>query len=231
MILACAGAAQSDTVLRAVMHSDLKILDPVWTPAYITRNHGYMIYDTLFVVDADGKIRPQMVERTDVSADQLTYVLTLRDGLVWHDGQKVTADDCVASIKRWAVRDPSGQVLMTFVDSLIAKDATTIEFKLKEPTNLVFAALSKPSFAPAFMMPKRVADTDPNVQISDFTGSGPFVFKRAEWRPGDKTDYVRFEGYRPRAEPPSALAGGKIAKVDRVEWRAISDHLQAANAL
>ena len=81
------------------------------------------------------------------------------------------------------------------------------------------------------MMPKRVAETDPNTQISDFTGSGPFVFKRDEWKPGDKTVYVKFDKYVPRAEPASGLAGGKVAKFDHVEWRAISDHQQAVNAL
>src|SRR5713101_5699789 len=93
--------AAAETVLRAVMHSDLKILDPIWTTAYISRNHGYMIYDTLFATDAKGEIKPQMVGNYDLSADKLTYTMTLRDGLVWHDGKPVTAEDCVASIKRW----------------------------------------------------------------------------------------------------------------------------------
>ena len=84
------------------MHSDLKILDPIWTTAYIVRNHGYMVYDTLFATDEKGEIKPQMVDKYEVSADKLTHTFTLRDGLLWHDGQPVTAEDCVASIKRWA---------------------------------------------------------------------------------------------------------------------------------
>ena len=103
--------------------------------------------------------------------------------------------------------------------------------KLKSPTGLVLLGLGKPSSNVPFMMPKRVAETDPNTQISDFTGSGPFVFKRDEWKPGDKTVYVKFDKYKPRSEPASGLAGGKVVKVDRVEWRAISDHQQAVNAL
>ena len=95
------------------MHSDLKIVDPIWTTAYITRNHGYMIYDTLFAMDEKGEIKPQMVEKYDVSADKLTYTFTLRDGLAWHDGAPVTAEDCVASIKRWAAKDSLGQKVMT----------------------------------------------------------------------------------------------------------------------
>src|SRR5436190_13919579 len=100
--LIVAAPAFAETELTIVMHSDLKILDPVWSGGYITRNHGYMIYDTLFAMDANGEIKPQMVDRYEVSGDRLAYTLTLRDGLVWHDGKPVTADDCVASIKRWA---------------------------------------------------------------------------------------------------------------------------------
>ena len=231
VILGLAGPAHAQKTLRAVMHSDLKILDPIWTTAYIVRNHGYMIYDTLFATDEKGEVKPQMVGNYEVSADQLTHTFTLRDGLLWHDGQPVTSEDCIASIKRWAAKDSTGQKLMTFVSGVEAKDAKTFVIKLTEPTGLVLLGLGKPSSNVPFMMPKRVAETDPNTQISDFTGSGPFVFKLDEWKPGDKTVYVKFEKYKPRSEPASGLAGGKVVHVDRVEWRAISDHQQAVNAL
>src|SRR6266513_2705528 len=225
------GATSAQVTLKAVMHSDVKIVDPIWTTAYITRNHGYMVYDTLFAMDEKGEIKPQMVDKYDVSADKLTYTFTLRDGLLWHDGKPVTAEDCVASIKRWAAKDSLGQKVMGFVNTVTAGDAKTFTIKLKEQTGLLIFALGKPSSNVPFMMPKRVAETDPNTQISDFTGSGPFVFKRDEWKPGDKAVYVKFDKYKPRAEPASGLAGGKVAKVDRVEWRAISDAQQAINAL
>jgi peptide/nickel transport system substrate-binding protein len=231
LVLGVQAPALGQTTLRVVMHSDLKILDPVWSGAYITRNHGYMIYDTLFAMDAAGAIKPQMLDRYDVSADKLTYTMTLRDGLVWHDGKPVTSDDCVASIKRWAVKDSMGQKMMTFVKDLVVVSPKTFRVVLKEPTGLVLGALGKPSVYVPFMMPKRVAETDPNTQLSDTTGSGPFVFKRDEWKPGDKAVYVRFPQYRARSEPASGLAGGKVVKVDRVEWRAIPDHQTAINAL
>ncbi len=222
-------AAQS--TLRVVMHSDLKIVDPIWTTAYIVRNHGYMIYDTLFAMDAKGEIKPQMVDKHEVSPDKLTYTLTLRDGLVWHDGKPVTSEDCVASIKRWAAKDSMGQKMWSFVKELQVVNPKTFKIILKEPTGLVLPALGKPSSNVPFMMPKRVADTDPNTQISDFTGSGPFVFKKEEWKPGDKAVYVKSPQYTPRGDAPSGLAGGKVAKVDRVEWRWIPDHQTAINAL
>ena len=153
-LLASAGAVQAETVLRIVMNSDLKILDPIWNTAFVIRDHGYMIYDTLFATDAQGEIRPQMVDTTEISADRLTYTFTLRDGLKWHDGQPVTAEDCVASIRRWAARDVVGQKLMTFVLAVEAKDARTIEIRLKEPTALLLPALGKPNSNVPFMMPK-----------------------------------------------------------------------------
>lgn len=231
IVSACGGVVAQQTTLRFVPHSDLKILDPIWTAAYITRNHGYMIYDTLFAMDAKGDIKPQMVDVVDVSADGLTYTMRLRDDLLWHDGTPVTAEDCIASINRWAARDGMGQKLMTFVRGIEPRGSKTIVITLKERTGLVLPALGKPSSNVPFMMPKRVAETDPNKQISETIGSGPFVFSAAEWKPGAKIVYTKFDRYKPRGEPASGLAGGKIAKVDRVEWLPISDHLQAVNAL
>ncbi|WP_163268401.1 ABC transporter substrate-binding protein [Chelativorans alearense] len=223
--------AQDEDTLRVVMQADVRIVDPIWTTSYIVRDHGYMIYDTLFAMDANGEIQPQMVDRYTVSEDKLTYTFTLRGGLLWHDNQPVTTADIIPSIKRWAARDALGQTVMTFVTSIEAKDDLTFEIKLKEPTGLLIFALGKPSSNVPFMMPKRIAETDPNTQISEFIGSGPFVFMSDEWRPGDKAVYTKFEGYKPRSEAPSGLTGGKVAKVSRVEWRVIADQQQAVNAL
>jgi peptide/nickel transport system substrate-binding protein len=229
--VACAGAASAETVLKVSLHSDLKIVDPIWTTALISTHHGNMIYDTLFSVDDKLQPRPQMVDKWDVSADKLTWTFTLRDGLEWHDGQPVTAEDCVASLKRWAARDSMGQKLMSAVASLSAPDAKTIKMAMKEPYGLVLDSLAKPSANIPFMMPKRVAETDPNVQITDYTGSGPFIFKKDEWKPGEKAVYLRNTKYKPRNEPPSGLAGGKVVKVDRVEWITIPDQQTQVNAL
>jgi peptide/nickel transport system substrate-binding protein len=226
-----AGPAAGQTTLRVVMHSDLKIVDPIWTTAYISRNHGYMIYDTLFAMDAKGEIQPQMVDKYEVSPDQLTYTLTLRDGLLWHDGTPVTSEDCIASIKRWGAKDSMGQKMMSFVRDFAVVNPQAFQILLKEPTGLVLQALGKPSSNVPFMMPRRVAETAPNEQIKDFTGSGPFVFKSEEWKPGDKAVYVKFAQYKARPEAPSGLAGGKVVKGERVEWRAIADHQTAINAL
>src|SRR5260370_20438418 len=189
-LLASAGAVQAETLPRIVMNSDLKIIDPIWNTAFVIRDHGYMIYDTLFATDAEGEIRPQMVDRTETSADKLTYTFTLRDGLKWHDGAPVTAEDCVASIRRWAARDTVGQKLMTFVLDVAARDARTIGIRLHEPPALLRRALGKPTSNAPSLMPRRIAETDPFTQITDSTGSGPFILKRDQWRPRPNAAHV-----------------------------------------
>lgn len=226
-----ANTAQAESTLRVVMHSDLKIVDPIWTTAYMSRNYGYMVYDTLFAMDENTTVQPQMAEGFTVSDDGLTYTITLRDGLTWHDGKPVTAEDCIASIERWAKKDGMGQKMMDFVASLEAPDAKTIQINLKEPYGLTIDSLAKPSSNVPFMMPKRIAETSADEQISEYIGSGPFVFESDEWKPGDKTVFTKFEDYKPRSEPASWLAGGKVVNVDRVEWISIKDHQTAVNAL
>ena len=223
--------AAAESTLRVVMHSDLKIVDPIWTTAYISRNYGYMVYDTLFALDEQLAVQPQMVESYAVSDDQLIYSFTLRDGLTWHDGQPVTAEDAIASIERWGQKDSMGQLMMASVAGMKALDEKSFELTLKEPYGLVLLSLAKPSSNVPFMMPARIAATPVSEQISDYVGSGPFVFERDEWQPGNKAVFTRFENYRPRSEPPSWAAGGKVAKVDRVEWLWIPDHQTAVNAL
>src|ERR1700761_6023467 len=229
--LALTAPASAETVLRVSLHSDLKIVDPIWTTALISTHYGNMVYDTLFAMDEKLQPKPQMVDKWEVSPDKLTWPFTRRDGLEWHDGKPVTGEDCVASLKRWAAKDSMGQKLMGEVASLTAPDAKTIKMVLKEPYGLVLDSLGKASANIPFMMPKRVAETDPNTQITDFTGSGPFIFKKDEWKPGEKAVYIKNTKYKPRNEPPSGLAGGKVVKVDRVEWITIPDQQTQVNAL
>ena len=230
LALALPGIAQAQTTLRVVAHSDLKILDPVWTSAFIVRNHGYMIYDTLFALDGDLKVQPQMVEKWSVSDDKLTWTFRLRAGLQFHDGQPVTTGDVIPSLRRWAVRDTLGQILWAKVEDLKAVDSWTFQIVLKSRSGIVLQALAKPSGNP-FIMPRHIANTPAGEQIKEFIGSGPFIFKKDEWKPGEKTVYVKNPKYRPRAEPASGLAGGKVVKVDRVEWLAVPDQQTAVNAL
>src|SRR5437879_1417980 len=170
--------------LRFVPHADLKILDPVWTTAYITRNHGYLVYDTLFGTDENLQIKPQMVDRVTVSPEGMKYTFTLRDGLRWHDGQPVLSEDCVESLKRWGRVYRFGQLLMAHTAKIAPVDKKTFTLELAERFGPVLDALG--SQRPPFMMPARIAATPPEEQIKEIVGSGPFKFAREEWQPGEQ---------------------------------------------
>jgi peptide/nickel transport system substrate-binding protein len=220
-------AAAEPVVLRAVMQGDLRSFDPVWTTANITEYYAAMVYDTLFAIDANYNPQPQMVGKWDLSQDKKTHTFQLRDGLAWQDGTPVTAADCVASIRRWAVRNAGGQAVMERVDDLSAKDDNTIVLKLKEPLAFVITALA----APCFVMPRKDAETDPYQQVTGRIGSGPFTFNQAATQPGSRYVFDKWDKYVPRKEPASGLAGGKVVHLDQVIWENIADQQTAAAAL
>jgi peptide/nickel transport system substrate-binding protein len=224
-------AAQEDEItITAVMHSGLRVLDPVITTAHITRNHGYMIYDVLTAVDDEFTPQPQMAS-WEVSDDGLVYTFTLRDGLMFHDGAPVTGADVVASLNRWGQRDSGGQLIFDVTNSLEAPDEQTIVWTLTEPFAPLLEVISKQSAVPPFIMPARVAATSPDETITEYVGSGPFVFNEEEFEPGVSVTYERFDDYVPRDEEASWMAGGKVVNVDRVVWTTMPDSLTAINAL
>jgi peptide/nickel transport system substrate-binding protein len=216
--------------LRAVMHSDLRLTDPVMASAYITRDHGYMIYDTLVAMDEQSVIRPQMASWT-VSEDGLVYTFTLRDGLKWHDGKPVRPEDCIASLKRWGSRDTMGRQMMQAVASMEPVDDKSFRITLSTSFGPLLDTIGKPSSLVPFMMPERVASTPATESITDFTGSGPFKFVTEEFQPGVRAVYVKNDEYVPRDEPASWAAGGKVVNFDRVEWINMPDSQTAINAL
>ncbi|HME26403.1 MAG TPA: ABC transporter substrate-binding protein [Acetobacteraceae bacterium] len=224
--------AAEATTLRFTPQQDLVTLDPVTTFAYITRNHGYMVFDTLYGMDAAYQATPQMVDGHVVSDDGKQWDLTLRDGLVFHDGERVLARDCVASLKRWAKRDPFGQSLMAATDELSAPDDRTIRFRLSRPFPLLPIALGKASVPVCAMMPERLAATDPFKQVTELIGSGPFRYKADERMPGERVVYEKFDRYVPRKDGPLTWTSGpKIVHFDRVEWKTIPDAATATAAL
>ena len=222
-------AQQDRQTLRFVAQADLKVLDPVWTTAYITRNHSYLVYDTLFGTDENFQIKPQMVDRVAVSADGMRYTFTLREGLRWHDGQPVVSEDCVESLRRWAKNNRFGQLLMAHTGKIAPVDKNTFTLELAEHFGPVLDALGHPR-AP-FMMPARIASTPAEEQIKEIVGSGPFKLARDEWQPGEQVAYVRNPDYIPRDEAPSGSTGGKRVYLDKVIWRYIADSWDAANYL
>ena len=224
--------AQTATTLRFIPQQDLITFDPVTTLAYITRNHGYMVFDTLYGMDAQFRPQPQMVEGHTVGDDGRLWRLRLRDGLWFHDGTPVLARDCVASIRRWARRDPFGTTLLESTDELSAPDDRTIQFRLKRPFPLLPIALGKAATPMCAMMPERLAATDPFTQVSEMTGSGPFRLKADERVPGAKIVYTKFERYLPRPDgTPGWTAGPKQVHFERVEWNSMPDASTANSAM
>src|SRR5260221_14129874 len=159
-----ARAAADKKILRFIAQSDLRVLDPVWTTAYITRNHGYCVFDTLFAIDAEFVPHPQMVGEHAVSADKLSYNFKLRDGLAFHDGSPGRGADCVASVKRWMARDGHGQSIASVLDEIKPDGAKGFTIKLKEPFALLLDGLGKVSSLALFIMPERLANTAPHQQ-------------------------------------------------------------------
>ena len=217
--------------LQVVKAGDLRVFDPIWTTANITGDHGAMIYDTLFGLDENFKAQGQMVGRWGISDDKKTYTFELRDGLGWHDGTAVTAADCVASIRRWGQVDAGGQLVMARAQDISKKDDKTFQITLKEPFALLVDVLAKLSTPCLFVMREKDASRPGTEQVTDNIGSGPFIFNKDLAKPGVSFTYDRNPKYVPRSEAPSGMAGGKIAKVERIVWQNISDSQTGMAAL
>ena len=232
LALSAIARAQGSRVLKFIPQADLTVLDPVWTTAYVTRNHAFMVFDTLYGQDSHYKASPQMVAGHVVGNDGKLWKLTLREGLTWHDGERVLARDCVASIQRWGKRDAFGQALLAATDELSAPDDKTIQFRLKKPFPLLPDALGKSPSPMCAMMPERLAKTDAFTQVTEMVGSGPYRFLPKERVPGARAVYERFVDYVPRPDgTPDWTAGPKIVNFDRVEWTTIPDAATASSAM
>lgn len=223
--------ANATTRLRVAVHAPLENIDPITTTAYITRTHGYLVYDTLFALDQSLEPQPQMVDTWTVSPDQRTWTFKLRDGLRWDDGTPVTATDCVVSLERWGKRDGIGQQLFGDIESLTAPDHKTIVMQLKAPDEFVPQALAKMSSNVPFMMPERIAETSPDQSIQDPMGSGPYMMEKTAWVPDSKAVYIKNPYYVPRTDPSSLAAGAKIARTDEIDLIYYRSQTDAAKAL
>jgi peptide/nickel transport system substrate-binding protein len=224
--------AETQRVLRFIPQADVTALDPVWTSVYVTRNHAYLVFDTLYGQDHTYAIQPQMVEGHTIEHDGKLWRLRLRDGLLFHDNTPVLARDCVASIRRWSRRDAFGQTLMLATDELSAPDDQTIQFRLKRPFPFLPEALGKIGINMLPIMPARLANTDPFTQVTEMVGSGPFRFLADQRVVGARAVYERFAGYRPRENgTPDWTAGPKVVHFDQVHWMVIPDAATAAAAM
>ena len=229
--LARPAIGQGTKPLIFVPQANLTSLDPIWTTATVTRNYAFMVFETLYGMDSKLNPRPQMAEGHTIDDDGKRWTIKLRDGLSFHDGEKVLARDCEASLRRWMKRDAVGQILDARLDALDAPDDRTLVFRLKKPFAALPYALAKTQPSPPMIMPSRIAATDPFKQISEVVGSGVFRFEAGDYVSGSRAVFSKFAAYKPRDDAPDFTAGARRALVDRVEWRIIPDSSTAANAL
>lgn len=219
------------TTLRVAVTGPLWTVDPFLTTAHLIRDHGYMVYDTLFAADATLTPRHQMLAGHTVSEDGLVYRFVLRDGLRFHDGTPVRAADAIASLRRWGALDRLGRELMAVTEGLSEIDEKTFELRLARPYGRVVESLAAPGAHVPFILPARLIGDDPAAPVGEVVGSGPFRFVAGEWIPGSVVVYERFDGYLPREEPARFTAGAKTAHVDRVEWHVFRDPERAIQAM
>ncbi len=221
----------SSKVLKFVPQANLANFDPIWGTQYVVRNASQLVWDTLYGIDNKLQPKRQMVESEEMSADGLTWTFKLRPGLKFHDGSPVRAVDCVASITRWSARDPMGLMIKAIQKELVAVNDTTFKWVLSKPYPKMLFALGKVGTPICFIMPERIAKTDPFKQIEEYIGSGPMRFARNEWKPGALAVFERFADYQPRNEPTNWMSGGKIINFDRIEWIIMPDPATASAAL
>src|SRR5438874_10982883 len=229
-----AGAARANTLVF-VPTSDLTVLDPVVSGNRPTRNHAYLVFDTLYGLDTGWEAQPQMVENHAVESDGLTWTLRLRDGLRFPDKEPVLARDVIASIRRFAPRIGFATALMAATDELSAPDDPTVRFRRKRPFPHLPEALAGPGGTVPVIMPERLAATSPYQPVKEIVGSGPYRFLADEHVSGARAAFARFAEYRPRDAkgPEGALgftSGPKPVHFDRVEWLTL-DSFSAQAAL
>jgi peptide/nickel transport system substrate-binding protein len=218
----------SASTLKFVPQANLANPDPIWTTATVAANHGYMVWDTLYGIDDSLTGRPQMLAGHDITDDGKTWTFTLRDGLLFHDNVPVRAIDCTTSITRWQTKDPFGQKLASLTDEMKPLDDKRFQIRLKKPFAQMPYALGAQG---CFVMPERMAKTPASQQVTEYIGSGPFVFLKDEWNSGVRAAYAKFTKYVPRQEPPQYFSGGKVVNFDRVEWTVQPDPATQAAAL
>jgi len=219
------------STLRVIPVTALFSVDTVFNTSLVTTNHGWAVYDTLFGLNRKGELKPQMAEGYTLSDDKRVYTIRLREGLKFHNGEPVRAQDAIQSLKRWAGRETFGQTVGQFVDDWGVQDDRTMKISLSRPVPIFLEAISRGSASVPFILPEHIAKTDPFKQITDATGCGPYKFLANEFVAGSFAAYAKNTDYVPRSEPAEYTSGGKVAHFDRLEWRAIPEPATAAAAL
>ncbi len=217
------GAAQQPRrggVLRVALVSDPPSLDIQATTALAVAATMHHVYEGLFVINSKLRPVPMLAERYALSADRLTYTITLRRGVPFHHGREMNADDVVASLTRWGRLGVRARGVFATVASVTAADPHTVVIKLKEPNALLITELAWWA-QPAVIYPKEVIDEAGNAPLRRFIGTGPFRF--VEYVPDRFIRLERFDRYAARNEDADGMAGRRTAYLDGIVFTTVPD--------
>ena len=207
-------------VLRVAHSGEPPTLDLHWTTGAPTQDIAIHLYEGLFALSSRYQAKPMLVERWSVTPDRRTYTFILRRGVLFHHGREMTADDVVASLQRWGQIAARGRELFRDVEALTIRDASTVQMRLREPNGLVPLALAIPSQG-AVIYPREVIEEAGSGLIRRFIGTGPY--RLIEHRPDVHIRLERFDGYRPRDDPPDGMAGRREAYLDAIVFLPVPD--------
>lgn len=223
--------AAGDTLVFSPV-TDLTGLDPFFSATDMTTHHVGLVFETLYAMDETLTPRPHLVEGTAIEDDGKRWRITLREGIRFHDGEPLRAQDAVASIQAWIrTGDAFARKIASVTDSLEATSDRELQFRLKKPFPLLAHGLAKPASVIPCIMPARIAEIAGSGKPIDVVGTGPYRYLPAERLAGARLAYIRYDTYRTRQEAPSYMAGARIAHFGRVEWHIIPDSSTAAASL
>lgn len=214
-------------ILRVAMEAEPPSLDPHTTTATIVMVEAMHWLEAPFIQGEKYEVIPDLAESFEKTDDLKVWKIKFREGVLFHNGKEMTAEDVVASLNRWGKKMVYGRSFFKGVESVTAADKYTVQMKLKEGSSVVPAYMTQR--ARCFIFPKEVVDEAGDGQVKTRVGTGPFVF--AEHKPDRYIKMKRFDKYAARTEPQNGYGGKKVAYVDEVHFIPVPEPVQRVNLL
>lgn len=213
------GGGEAKGEVRVALYGQPPTLDMQLDTSVQTRDLGRLMFETLVAPDENFEATPMLAESVDVSDDGKTYTFNLREGVTFHNGEEMVAEDVVASMERWV--EKSGLTGNIFDDAKwIDEDEYTVILELQKPSSLTLDTMASPKQAAA-IMPKEVIDSSSAEGVEEYIGTGPFVF--VEWKQDQYIHFAKYDDYEGVDEEPSGLAGKKEVMIDDLFFDIVTD--------
>lgn len=194
-------------------------LDPLVTTVTATRDVARHIFESLVVFNYDYEVKPMLAESWEESSDGKMYTFHLREGIKFHNGKEMTADDVVASMNRW--KDKSVYAQAFFVGAEFRKeDDYTVSLELENPSVFILPLMASMDQFPV-IMPEEVVNAATETGVEEYIGTGPFKFE--EWKQDQYILLERYAGYQPVDYPSDGLSGKKEALVEKLYFDIVTD--------